>query len=164
MEIKVIFLDIDGVLCIGKEIDRKCLENLKTILDMTSARIVLTSAWRYKKDCILLNLYIKSNVHFRFFPKSRSQVESALKDIGANCLLGWTSSRGKTRVDEIYHWLKDFDNKTTEEAIVINKWIAIDDMDLYELDKKRMQDHFVLTTASIGITEETVKQAIILLS
>lgn len=46
MEINIIFLDIDGVLCLGRKIDKKCLQNLKTIVDATSARIVLTSSWR----------------------------------------------------------------------------------------------------------------------
>ncbi|CAM4855568.1 unnamed protein product [Rotaria socialis] len=145
METKIIFLDIDGVLCFRKEIDQKCLENLKKILDVTSARIVLSSSWR-------------------FFPKSRTKVESAFKQIGIDRLLGWTSSRGKTRVDEIYHWLKDFDNKTIHEDIFITKWIAIDDMDLFKLDPKRMQDHFVMTMPLNGITEETIREAIMLLS
>jgi len=60
--------------------------------------------------------------------------------------------------------MKNFDHKTIEENIIIKKWIAIDDMDLFKLDKKRMQDHFVLTTLMYGITEETVNKAILLLS
>jgi hypothetical protein len=106
----------------------------------------------------------RSNVQFRFFPHSRAKIESSFKEIGIDSLLGWTSSRGKTRVDEIYYWLKNFDNKTIQEDIIIKKWIAIDDMDLSKLDKKRMKDHFVLTTVVYGITEETVKEAIQLLS
>jgi hypothetical protein len=60
--------------------------------------------------------------------------------------------------------MKNFDNKTIQDEIIIKKWIAIDDMDLFELDKKRMQDHFVLTALVDGITEATVKEAIRLLS
>ncbi|CAF1208451.1 unnamed protein product [Adineta steineri] len=145
MALNIIFLDIDGVLCLGRKMDKNCLQHLKTITDITSARIVLSSSWR-------------------FFPKSRAQIEASFKEIGINSLLGWTGSQGKTRVDEIYSWMKNFDNKTIEEDIIINKWIAIDDMDLYTLDKTRMQDHFVLTTLIQGITEETVKEAIRLLS
>jgi hypothetical protein len=103
-------------------------------------------------------------VSFRFFPKSRAQVEASFKEIGIDSLLGWTGSRGKSRVDEIYYWMKNFDNKTIQDDIIIKKWIAIDDMDLFELDTKRMQDHFVLTELVYGITEETVKEAIRLLS
>ena len=60
--------------------------------------------------------------------------------------------------------MKNFDTKIIDEDVIIKKWIAIDDMDLIKLDKKRMQDHFVLTTEQHGITEETVKEAILLLS
>ncbi|UJR20079.1 hypothetical protein I4U23_023211 [Adineta vaga] len=126
-------------------ISQDCLQHLKTIVDRTSARIVLSSSWK-------------------LFPKSRAQIESRFKDIGIEPLLGWTSSRGKTRVDEIYYWLKFFDNKTIEDDISIKKWIVIDDMDLLKLDKKRMENHFVLTEEEHGITDETVKEAIRLLS
>ncbi|CAF1151833.1 unnamed protein product [Didymodactylos carnosus] len=145
MEMNIIFLDIDGVLCLGREIDKKCLQNLKAIVDATSARIVLSSSWR-------------------FFPKSRAKVESSFREVGIDSLLGWTGSRGKSRVDEIYYWMKDFDNKTIQEDIIIKNWITIDDMDLLKLDKKRMENHFVLTTLVHGITEQTVKEAILLLS
>ncbi len=159
----VIFLDIDGVLCLDRGINQKCLQNLKTIVDVTSARIVLSSSWRQLTNFDHF-IYLKSDVQFRFFPKSRAQIESSFKEIGIDSLLGWTASRGKTRVDEIYYWLKNFDNKTIQEDIIIKKWIAIDDMDLIKLDRKRMQDHFVLTSIVYGITEETVKEAIQLLS
>ena len=53
---KVIFLDIDGVLnCESTSnprklpyvVDRKLLKRLKTILDSTRAKVVLSSTWRY---------------------------------------------------------------------------------------------------------------------
>lgn len=165
METNIIFLDIDGVLCLHKEIDKKCLQHLKTIVDATSARIVLSSSWRYSMcfDHFVL-LILELNVLFRFFPKSRAQVEASFKEIGIDSLLGWTGSQGKSRVDEIYHWLKKFDTKTIPEDITVRKWIAIDDMDLLKLDENRMHDHFVLTMTLGGITEETVKEAILLLS
>ena len=113
---------------------------------------------------ISLFSFLESNVLLRFFPKSRTQVEASFKGKGIGSLLGWTGSQGKSRVDEIYHWMKKFDNKTITEDITIKKWIAIDDMDLSKLDEKRMQDHFVLTTTLHGINEETVEEAILLLS
>lgn len=64
----------------------------------------------------------------------------------------------------MYYWLKNFDNKTIEEEIIIRKWIAIDNMDLLQLDKQRMQNHFILTKPEDGITEDIVKEAIILLT
>ena len=112
----------------------------------------------------LVFLHLKLNALFRFFPKSRAEVEASFRRIGIDSLLGWTSSQGKSRVDEIYYWMKNFDNKTIQEDVTIKKWIAIDDMNLLKLDEKRMKDHFVLTAVTQGITEETVNEAIMLLS
>ena len=87
-----------------------------------------------------------------------------MKEIKLDPILGWTSSQGKSRVDEIYSWLQNFDNKLIDEDIIVKKWLAIDDMDLLQLDQQRMHDHFVLTMEKQGITDETVRQAILLLS
>ncbi|CAF1372835.1 unnamed protein product [Adineta ricciae] len=145
MELNIIFLDIDGVLCLNRRMNQVCLENLKTIVDNTSARIVLSSSWK-------------------LFPKSRTQIETSFREIGIDPIIGWTGTRGKTRVDEICYWLTNLDNKTIDDDILIRKWIAIDDMDLLKLDPKRMQDHFVLTSEEHGITKENVQEAIRLLS
>ena len=66
-------------------------------------------------------------------------------------------------MNEIYRWLKNFEHKTIDEDIIIKKWIAIDDVDLLKLDEKRMENHLVLTTNTHGITEQTVKEAALLL-
>ena len=53
---KIIFLDIDGVLNCSKTpnprkfpyvVDRKLLRRLKRLLDRTGAKVVLSSSWRY---------------------------------------------------------------------------------------------------------------------
>lgn len=57
---KVIFLDIDGVLNVenngrdefGRVFNPDYSENLKTIIDQTSAKIIISSAWRHKKGGI----------------------------------------------------------------------------------------------------------------
>lgn len=98
------------------------------------------------------------------FPKSRAQIDASFKEFEIDPILGWTSSQGKSRVDEIYSWLRNFDNKLIDESIIVKKWIAIDDIDLLRLDQQRMQDHFVLTMERLGITDETVNEAILLLS
>ncbi len=66
---KVIFLDIDGVLNsdeyyektrnldiqgIESEIDVSKIELLKKAIDITEAKVVLTSSWRYTKNALLL--------------------------------------------------------------------------------------------------------------
>ncbi|CAF1102888.1 unnamed protein product [Adineta steineri] len=138
MELNIIFLDIDRVLCLNRQIHRDCLQNLKTIVDKTSARIILSFSCK-------------------FFPKSHRQTESLFKDIGIDSILGWTSSRNKILVDEVYFSLKNCDNTTTDDDILIAKWIDIDDMHLSKLDSKQMQDYFVLTKEEHRIMEETTR-------
>lgn len=59
---KILFLDIDGVLCLHKKdaenwgaedkFDRHCCRRLKEILDATGCKIVLSSFWRLNKQDI----------------------------------------------------------------------------------------------------------------
>ena len=46
LETKVIFLDMDGVICLRSGIEIECLKNLKKIVEQTQARIVISSSWR----------------------------------------------------------------------------------------------------------------------
>jgi hypothetical protein len=46
---KYIFLDVDGVINIGdmgSGFDKKCLDNLRTLIDLTKAKVVISSSWR----------------------------------------------------------------------------------------------------------------------
>ena len=67
---KVIFLDVDGVLNSDEYIDKIKKLNVNTIkskvsvnkigllkqaIDATGARVVLTTSWRYRRDGTLLN-------------------------------------------------------------------------------------------------------------
>jgi hypothetical protein len=60
---KLIFLDIDGVLINGNHIrehgnprraDPVCVQNLQSILDATLAKIIVSSSWRINKPLSLL--------------------------------------------------------------------------------------------------------------
>jgi hypothetical protein len=42
-----------------------------------------------------------------------------LIDFGMEPALGWTPTKGSTRVDEIHHWLEEFEEKTTEKVASI---------------------------------------------
>jgi len=52
MKPPILFLDIDGVLngCGGQGLDSEKVALLKTILDATSARVVLSSTWRKQRE------------------------------------------------------------------------------------------------------------------
>jgi len=47
---KIIFLDVDGVICVGhdhyRHFNQICLELLQEIIDATGAKIVVSSSWR----------------------------------------------------------------------------------------------------------------------
>lgn len=46
---KYIFLDVDGVINIGNMgggFDKKCLDNLRTLIELTKAKVVISSSWR----------------------------------------------------------------------------------------------------------------------
>lgn len=49
---KVIFLDIDGVICVKppSELDANCITALKSIVEATNAQVVLSSTWRLYDD------------------------------------------------------------------------------------------------------------------
>ena len=55
-KIKVIFLDVDGVLNSDRTqsgytfVDNRQMKNLKHIINMTGAKVVLSSDWRYDRD------------------------------------------------------------------------------------------------------------------
>ena len=65
-KIKVLFLDIDGVLCLHEEgvvnfddnvddyvFDEHCCRRLREIMDATGCKLALSSSWRLqKKDCL----------------------------------------------------------------------------------------------------------------
>jgi hypothetical protein len=46
LETKIVFLDMDGVICLRSGIEVECLKNLKKIVEQTQARIVISSSWR----------------------------------------------------------------------------------------------------------------------
>lgn len=161
---KIIFLDVDGVLnsqndlmiyrkknninhCIlYTEVEDRPLKLLKEIVDKTAAKIVVSSSWRIGckrsgEESILGN---------RLFVK----LETRLKEYGMNIYditpsLGSRSQRG----DEIREWLS---KNPTDNFIILD-----DDSDMCEY---REMDNFIHTTYKYGLTEELKDRAIKILS
>ena len=151
---KVIFLDIDGVLNTEKYImdllhknlstqdsdwcdffDPKCIAKLKEIIDQTGAKIVISSTWRFLGLDILRKKFEERGVSGEIIdktPLSRSMRE---------------------RGYEIQAWL---DNHEEVESYVI----LDDDVDMLPSQLKNL----VVTSWKDGISNENVKQAIKILN
>lgn len=138
---KVIFLDIDGVVCLHKDkdwdneeeiFDADCCRKLQEIVSATGCKLVLSSSWR-------------------LFPESIRSMFRQLKPFGITRenFLGRTPLRGE-RGDEIMAYLK--------KRPQIETFVALDDERFYS--RAFPQDRLILTKPESGITE-SVKEACI---
>ena len=131
---KVIFLDIDGVVSLSgpqnqnpEEIfDEGCCRRLKEILDVTGCKLVLSSSWRLFGESV--------RVMFSQFKKFGIRKED---------FLGRTPLRDE-RGGEIMLYLKRHPQ--------VECFIALDDQPFY--GSKFPPDRLVLTEPDAGITEE----------
>lgn len=139
---KVIFLDVDGVLNHGKQIEKiedDKIQLLKQIIDETGARIVLSSDWRFllgtdDEDMALL--------------------QEKLKSIGTEIMSSTPDSKHGYRGAEIYQWINEWQGET------IDKFVILDDRD----DMKPYMNRLVQTSFNLGLQEKHVKRAIKLLN
>ena len=89
-------------------------------------------------------------------PEPYEKLTNALQEYKIPCL-GCTSALPfrSNRVHEIRAWLGINGHKYKVE-----KWIAIDDIDLREFDPHFMDNHFILTTLEQGLTDKKVQECI----
>ena len=138
---KVIFLDIDGVVCLHKDkdwdneeeiFDAACCRKPQEIVSATGCKLVLSSSWR-------------------LFPESIRSMFRQFKAFGITRenFLGRTPLRGE-RGDEIMAYLK--------KRPQIETFVALDDERFYS--RAFPQDRLILTKPESGITEN-VKNACI---
>jgi len=155
--LKVLFLDIDGVLNSRAydrkrdwneqtDIDETRLPLIKEIVDSTGAKIVLSSTWRqhWDKD---INRCDEDGVYInKTFAKFGLSIFDKTPDLGITAL----------RRDEISKWLED-----TDEAI--ESFVIIDD---YRYGWGDLSEHFVKTEPNFrfGIEKEHVEKAIEILN
>lgn len=154
---KIIFLDIDGVLnnldslragsCSmgvgwwdgdpsreGSGFEPNSVQELKRILSATDAKIVISSTWRKLGSIETLREVFEN------------------WDISPDLILGATpiTDRGH-RGTEIRHWLQSF----TRNGKVVDKWIAIDDDSDFHDDQILIQTSF-----ETGLTSDIADAAI----
>ncbi|OXM82509.1 HAD domain-containing protein [Paenibacillus rigui] len=134
---KVIFLDIDGVLVtsrhliqsskyFGYEFDPECIVNLQEILDRTNAKIVVSSSWREGRTL--------------------KQLQSIFEINGLYKVIGMTPiMEGAIRGREIQEYVNS--SKGTQDEI--NQFIIIDD----EEEMGDLKQYLVETEFQTGITK-----------
>lgn len=150
---KVIFLDIDGVLNSDKywemilpyekqmtemesEIDTQCLNNLKKIVNITKAKIVITSTWK------------KINRKYEEFKKYMIQNGISIYDKTPDSLQS-SINRG----EEIRTWLEEHKSE-------VDNFIIIDDEiypDYNELEERLVKTEFY---KGRGLEKKHVEKAI----
>lgn len=157
---KVIFLDVDGVLnttysksrCgeyIG--VDSSKVKKLREIVDATGAELVLSSTWRlgYNRDHQQLEGHVKY-LHNKLGKQH-------LHTVGYTPDLGYG---GNHRGQEIMAWLKKNDDVVTE-------WVVLDDEIFTDFHSYGIIPHLVQTdfwTKDGGLQDEHVQKAIAILN
>lgn len=160
---KVLFLDIDGVLN-SREYDRRRdwnaqtnidetrLPLVKEIIDKTGAKIVLTSSWRrhWSADeslCDDSGRYIA-----RLFAKYDLCIYDKTHDFGI----------GAKRKDEIAAWLSEYAAEA-ERAEQVERFVILDD---YRFGWEELFDYFICTNPNygLGLEDDHVAKAIKLLN
>ena len=156
---KVIFLDIDGVLNSGytKEriegytfVDASNIRFLKELIDQTGAKVVLSSTWR--RGWALLDtrdeesLTSSEKQDIRLF----EALKARLLEYGIE-LMSYTRDFAQ-RGTEIDAWLKEWTGEPIEAFVIL------DDMDDWEL--KPHGDHLVQTGFYAGLEPKNVRRAL----
>ena len=145
--IKVLFLDIDGVLntdrqhwhCqmngitpvdeFGYEFDHKAVDNLATILEETGAEIVISSSWKFLGLQTLQKMW------------EDRKLPGTILDITPD---------GKSKGWEIDEWLMECESQ-------VNRYAIIDDEN--DILPKQL-NHFVQTNSQFGITCKDAERVI----
>ena len=154
---KILFLDIDGVLN-SREYDRRRDMNMQTnidqsrlplvkeIIDKTGAKIVLISTWRnhWNRDESICDE--DGNYINRLFSKYGLAIYDKTPDLG---LLS-------KRKDEVKAWL-------SEHADEVERFVILDD---YRFGWDDLSDFYIHTNPNygLGLEEEHVEKAIVLLN
>jgi hypothetical protein len=152
--LKIIFLDIDGVLLpfphTGKNrpeddgflFPKSTMNALKRLLQFTQAEIVLSSTWRSQPSFVqdILKDFEKHELEINEF--------CSMTDPNFHSERQW----------EIHKWLRENASSSKKEKLC---WLALDDEELIEGEKNEslrsfFQDHIIKTESALGLTEADV--------
>ena len=150
-EIKIIFLDIDGVLNIYNEshINKIHLTRLVNIINNTNSKIVLSTSWR--------NLIQKRRELWNEFEKVGILKEKVI--VSNKYEMTPDLCPFQHRTDEIMITLDNIKKKFN-----VKSWLILDDMDLLnrgtKINRKRIINNFIRCNSKCGLTNKQMKEAI----
>jgi len=144
--IKIIFLDIDGVICCNGagRLETDKMKRIASVVEKTGAKVVLSTDWR--RDASL-----------------KAVLTKALTDVGVT-VIGATRKGAPMkpiRPQEITGWLDAF----LERGRDVSEWVAVDDRELLgEMGGERLKGHFVNTNFASGLTDLAAERLVAVLS
>jgi hypothetical protein len=153
--VKLIFLDIDGVLnghefnadAMSSTFDRDKVHVLNRILKETDAKIVLTSAWRYlvhrgEMNLEGLNWLLKSHGIMDGRLAGITRMDTMERPVYRGDLNSWPATNERGR--QITDWIAE--NLPDHNGIA---YIAVDDLDLGIIEEGHA---FIQTDPKVGLT------------
>jgi len=178
---KIIFLDTDGVFNIPPylKFDKRCLENLQTIIDKTGAKIVVSSSWRDEDSERMKVNYIEHGFTEKLWDEiiditcrgySNVIKGSKLPIVRGNEIKAWVDTHLKypwhvtPSLGKHYQLLNEdgsFKIMNSNKLGIDYQYVILDDDTdmLYE-----QKDNFVNTDGMVGLTSKDVEKAIQILN
>lgn len=157
---RVIFLDIDGVLnskmwnsdhqqeiAQGILIDRAKVQLLSQLVRDTHAQIILHSGWRMWFDAQLRPLRKESEILAQFFKEAGLSIAGVTPDLTTEEIRR-NKQFSLVKANEILAWLGLHEN--------IHSWLVLDDLDLHN---ETIQQHQVQTNPAVGFTWKDSERA-----
>lgn len=153
---KIIFLDVDGVLnSLGNieysgriPLDKRCFKLLSKIVKETNALIVLHSGWRFWFDDDMCPMTPEAEEFIELFSEYGLKLHDKTPDFCTEEIKK-TRKFGLVKAKEIFAWLDMHQD--------VEKYIVLEDLDL---NNDEINRHQVTTDGTKGLSDENVRQAI----
>ena len=170
---KIIFLDVDGVLCIPPAyngFNKVCMDNLMLLIEKTKAKVVISSSWRTGKLEDTIKLFPKRLQPYIIGETIRGYKEtvegSSLPICRGNEIKHWLDRHvvypwhAYPELDELYKERNtdgSFKNMNSNELNVDYTYIILDDANDMLYTQK---DNFILIKHKFGLIKENIFEAI----
>ena len=157
---KVIFLDIDGVLNSqmliekneNEKIDINAVKLLKSLVDQSGALVVMSSGWKLWFDENMVTDDVEAQFLYDILYQYGIEIYGKTPDFSTD-EIRTKRTFAEVKAKEIMAWL--------EKHCDVDKYVILDDLNL---KNDQINANLVQTDGTVGITEEDVKQALEILN